>query len=48
MADKQYKLTGSDRAMQVIDQMDADQLRSYLREKIQDDVEFGMQILKGE
>lgn len=48
MADKQYKLTGSDRAMQVIDQMDAEQLRAYLRDKIQDDVEFGMQILKSE
>ena len=48
MADKQYKLTGSDLAMQVIDRMNAEQLRTYLREKIQDDVEFGMQILKGD
>jgi len=47
LADKQYKLTGSDRAMQIIDQMNPEQLRAYLRDKIQDDVEFGMQILKG-
>lgn len=48
MADKQYKLNGADRAMQVIDKMDTDQLRTYLREKIQDDLEFGVQILKNE
>ncbi len=48
MAEKQYKLEGSDLALQVIDKMDANQLRTYLREKIQDDVDFGIQILKGE
>lgn len=48
MADKQYKITGCDRAMQLIDRMDAEQLRVYLRERILDDTDFGMQILKSE
>ncbi|MDE7310242.1 MAG: hypothetical protein K2N87_01230 [Eubacterium sp.] len=48
MADKQYKLTGCDRAMQLIDKMDAEQLRTYLRDRILDDTDFGMQILKDE
>jgi hypothetical protein len=48
MVDKQYKLSGCDAALAVIEKMDADQLRKYLRERIQDDAAFGLQILKGE
>lgn len=48
LADKQYKLTGCDRATEVIDKMDSEQLRRYLKERISDDVDFGMMILKGE
>ena len=47
LADKEYKLTGCDRAMEIINGMNAEQLRVYLRGKIQDDADFGMQILKG-
>lgn len=46
MMDKQYKLNGCDKALAIIDQMDPDQLRKYLRERIQDDAAFGIQILK--
>lgn len=48
MMDKQYKLTGCDQALAIIEQMDPDQLRKYLRERIQDDAVFGLQILKNE
>lgn len=48
MMDKQYKLTGCDKALEIIEKMDADQLRKYLRERIQDDAMFGLQILKDE
>ena len=48
LVDKEYKLTGCDEALAVIDKMDADQLRKYLRERIMDDSAFGIQILKGE
>ena len=48
MVDKQYKLTGCDQALAIIEKMDPDQLRRYLRERIQDDAVFGLQILKGE
>lgn len=48
MADRQYKTKGANQARVIIDMMDANQLRAYLREKIKDDVEFGMQILKNE
>lgn len=48
MADKQYKLTGCDQAIEVIDKMDSEQLRRYLKNRISDDVDFGMMILKGE
>lgn len=48
MADKQYKLSGCDRATEVIDKMDSEQLRRYLKERISDDVDFGMMILKEE
>ncbi len=47
LADKEYKLSGCDRAMEIINGMNAEQLRVYLRGKIQDDADFGMQILKG-
>lgn len=48
LATKEYKLTGSDRAMAVIEHMGAEELRTYLRDKILDDTEFGIQILKGQ
>lgn len=48
MADKAYKLKGSAMAEQIIDSMDAAQLREYLKQRIADDTEFGIQILKGE
>lgn len=48
MMDKQYKLTGCDKALEIIDQMNPEQLRKYLRERIQDDATFGLQILKNE
>ena len=46
MVDKQYKLSGCDKALAVIDNMSPEQLKKYLYEKIQDDAEFGIQILK--
>lgn len=48
MVDKEYKLHGSEEAKQIIDNMDAAQLREYLKRRITDDAEFGLQILKGE
>lgn len=48
MVDKEYKLRGSEMANQIIDNMDAAQLRDYLKRRIADDAEFGIQILKGE
>ena len=48
LVDKQYKLSGCDAALAIIEKMDADQLRKYLRDRIQDDAAFGLQILKGE
>ena len=48
MADKEYKLRGSERAIQIIDSMDTAQLREYLKRRIDEDAEFGIQILKGE
>ena len=47
LAEKEYKLTGCDRAMDIINGMNAEQLRVYLRDRIQVDADFGMQILKG-
>ncbi len=43
---KEYKLRGQVQAEQVFASMDADQLRGYLRDKLEDP-DFGMQILKG-
>lgn len=48
LASKEYVLTGSDRAMAIIDQMSTEQLRAYLRDRILDDTEFGIQILKNQ
>ncbi|MCM1529336.1 MAG: hypothetical protein NC093_04995 [Alistipes sp.] len=48
MVDKEYKLRGSEMAIQIIDKMDAAQLREYLKRRIDEDTEFGIQILKGE
>lgn len=48
MVDKEYKLRGSEMASQIIDRMDAAQLREYLKHRIDEDAEFGIQILKGE
>ncbi len=48
MADKEYKLKGSQKANQIIDNMNPEQLREYLKRRIADDVDFGIQILKGE
>ena len=48
MMDKQYKLTGCDKALAKIEQMDTEHLRKYLRDRIQDDSTFGLQILKDE
>lgn len=48
LVDKQYKLSGCDAALAIIEKMNADQLRKYLRDRIQDDAAFGLQILKGE
>lgn len=48
LVDKQYKLSGCDAALAIIEKMDADQLRKYLRDRILDDAAFGLQILKGE
>ena len=41
MMDRQYKLTGCDKALEIIDQMNPDQLRKYLRERIKVDAAFG-------
>lgn len=43
---KEYKLRGQVQAEQVFEAMDADQLREYLRDKLEDP-DFGLQILKG-
>lgn len=48
MVDKEYKLRGSEMASQIIDRMDTAQLREYLKRRIDEDAEFGIQILKGE
>lgn len=46
MADKQYKLSGYDKAMNLIEQMSPEQLKSYMKEKISNDIDFGLLILK--
>lgn len=46
LAEKQYRLTGYERAQAVIDQMDASELRRYLNELISDNLTVGMEILR--
>ena len=48
MAEKQYRLTGCERAQAVIDKMDAVELRRYLNELIADNLTVGMEILRNE
>lgn len=48
MADKEYKLRGREKANQIIDKMDATQLREYLKHRIDEELEFCIQILKRE
>lgn len=48
LAEKQYKLSGCERAQAVIDKMDAVELRRYLNELIADNLTVGMEILKNE
>jgi len=48
LAEKQYKLSGCERAQAVIDKMDASELRRYLNELIADNLAVGMEILKNE
>lgn len=48
LAEKQYKLSGCERAQAVIDKMDATELRRYLSELIADNLMVGMEILKNE
>ena len=48
MAEKQYKVSGCERAQAVIDKMDAAELRRYLNELIADNLTVGMEILKNE
>lgn len=45
-ADKQYKTGGCERAWSVIDQMDAGELREYLKDLISDNINVGIEILK--
>lgn len=47
-ADKQYKLSGCERALSVIDTMEPSELRRYLRELISGSLTVGMEILKNE
>ena len=48
LAEKQYKLSGYERAQAVIDKMDAAQLRRYLNNLIADNLTIGIEILKNE
>lgn len=42
MADKEYKISGCDNAMSIIEQMPPEKLKSYLKEKIYNDINFGV------
>lgn len=46
MADKEYKLGGCDKALAFVESMDPAELKKYLRERILDDADFGLQFLK--
>lgn len=48
LAEKQYKTSGYEKAMAVIDRMDASELRRYMSELISDNLMVGMEILKNE
>ena len=48
LAEKQYKTSGYEKAMAVIDRMDASELRHYMSELISDNLMVGMEILKNE
>ena len=48
LAEKQYKLSGCERAQAIIDKMDTAELRRYLSELIADNLTVGMEILKNE
>lgn len=48
MAEKQYKLSGSERAQAIIDKMDIAELRRYINELIADNLTVGLEILKNE
>lgn len=48
LAEKQYKISGYEKAMAVIDKMDASELRKYMSELIADNLTVGMEILKNE
>jgi hypothetical protein len=47
-ADKRYKISGRDRALSIIEQMDPAELRHYLRELISDNLMIGMEILRNQ
>ena len=47
MAEKQYKTDGCERAWSVIDEMSPEELREYLKELITENVNVGIEILKG-
>lgn len=48
LAEKEYKLSGCERAQAVIDKMDASELRRYLNDLISDNLNVGMEILRNE
>lgn len=48
LADKEYKLSGKQKALELVDNMDAETLKQYLCKRISKDPKFGMQFLKGE
>lgn len=46
LADKQYKISGSQKAMDIINKMGADELRVYLKDLIADNLIVGMEIIQ--
>lgn len=46
LADQQYKTGGYEQAWAVIDQMNSEELRTYLKDLISDNVKVGMEILR--
>lgn len=48
LAEKQYRLSGCEKAQAIIDKMDASELRRYLNDLISDNLTVGMEILKNE